>query len=60
MVKWMRIFISREPLALLRAILDVTLDDLTDEEKQRLRNGEVVNIPADELLARVYGSTSFK
>ena len=44
----------------MRLIVDLTLRDLTDEEKRRVRNGEVIRIPADELFARKYGTASFK
>ena len=59
-MKRTRIFIKKEPSPLIRLIVDLTLRDLTDEEKRRVQNGEVIRIPADELFARKYGTASFK
>jgi hypothetical protein len=66
MTKPMRIFISarqefkQQSNALIKLIADLTLNDLTDEEKTRVKNGEVIRVPADELLLRTRKSTSFK
>ena len=44
----------------MKLMINLTLKDLTNEEKRRVQNGEVLSIPADELFARKYGTASFK
>lgn len=60
MILLMRIFISRETDPLIRLLVQLELDDFTEDEQRRILNGEIVRVSADEMLARKNGTTSFK